>query len=348
MQDKGRYHLAIDGMRIIAILAVICIHSTTRILEASSFDIQGSLLAFFFNQASRFAVPLFFMISGFVLEVNYPFHQNYISYLKKRFSRIFLPYLFWSMIYYFVYKQHAISFSFFKTLLTGSASYQLYFIPALLIFYVLFPFIHRQYKFVANWFFLIILGIVQVILLSEDYYIHPLSIFYPLAIAFLNYYVFILGMVAARHHALLTVYINKWKVALILLQGALALYIFTEGESLYLKTHNYLYFYSQWRPSVLIYTLVVFAVSYVLFNKFTKYEPLIRVLSRLSFFIFFVHVIVLELLWNTIGRNLFYNTWKLPGQQFWYDPAFFFSIVIVSYSVAYFAHKIPSMAKISG
>jgi len=347
MQNKERYHSAIDSMRVVAILAVICIHSTTRILETNSFNIQGFSLPFFLNQVSRFAVPLFFMISGFVLEINFPYHQNYLSYLKKRFSRIFLPYFFWSIIYYFfVYKQH--TFSFFQAVLKGSASYQLYFIPTLLVFYILFPFIHRVYRFISMKFVLIILGILQVVLLSQDYYIHPISILFPLNIALLNYYVFILGIVAARHHNVLIQYVNKRKVVFVLFQILLALLIFIEGETLYLKTHNYLYFYSQWRPSILLYTIVVFAVSYVLFNRPMKYEVFIRVLSRLSFFVFFIHVIILEFFWHIIGRSLFYNTLRLPGQQFWFEPILFILIVIISYTIAFFVEKIPYMTKITG
>lgn len=347
MQNKDRYHIAIDGMRVLAILAVVCIHSTTRILEASAFDIQGFSLAFFLNQVSRFAVPLFFMISGFVLEINYPFHQSYASYFKKRLSRIFLPYLFWSTIYYFfVYTQHYTSF--FQVILTGNASYQLYFIPTLLIFYILFPFVHQLYRFIANSFIFLMLGILQVVLLIEDYYIHPIPIFYPLTIAFLNYYVFLLGMAAARNHKYLIGFINKWKAWFISLGCILAFSVFIEGRTLYLATHNYLYFYSQWRPSVLIYTIVIFVLSYVLLSRLTKYRTLIHVLSRLSFFVFFIHVIILELLWNMIGKSLFYSTWKLPGQQFWYDPGFFISIVVISYLAAYIARKIPLATKISG
>lgn len=347
MQNKDRYHLAIDGMRIVAILAVVCIHSTSRILETSSLNIQDSIFAFFLNQISRFAVPLFFMISGFVLEVNYPFHQSYTKYLKKRLSRILLPYLFWSIIYYFfVYKEHTISL--FQALLNGSASYQLYFIPTLLIFYILFPFVHKLYRFLINRWVLIILGILQVVLLAEDYYNHPLPFFYPLTIAFLNYYVFIFGMVAAHHHKLLFQYINKWKFLFLSFLGLLGIVVFREGKTLYLKTHNYLYFYSQWRPSVLMYTLVVFGVLYILCNRLTKYKVIIRILSRLSFFVYFVHVIILEILWTIIGRNLFYNTAKLPGQQFWYTPLFFIAILIISFVTAYLVQKIPFMTKVTG
>ncbi len=347
MQNKDRYHLAIDSMRVIAILAVICIHTTTRILEASSFNIQGSLVAFILNQISRFAVPMFFMISGFVLEVNYPFHQNYLSYFKKRLSRIFLPYLFWSAIYYFlIYTKH--SDSFFKALLTGSASYQLYFIPTLLLFYTLFPFVHKLYIFILNRFVLILLGFLQILLLRADYYFHSITIFYPLAIMFFNYYVFILGMVAARNHEVLLKYASKFKWILISLLGILALFITWEGGSLYLKTHNYLYFYSQWRPSVLIYTLITFATLYAFFDKSRKFEAQIRLLSRLSFLVFFIHIIILERFWALVGQDLFYRTSSFPGQQFWFNPLFFVSVAGISYIVAYLVQKIPLVSKLTG
>jgi len=50
------------------------------------------VVAIFLNQIARFAVPMFFMISGFVLELNYDGNTGFWQYLKKRFSRIFIPY----------------------------------------------------------------------------------------------------------------------------------------------------------------------------------------------------------------------------------------------------------------
>lgn len=339
VERASRYNPTIDFIRIIAILAVLAIHTTTRILEASLFNIQGFTFTFFVNQAARFAVPLFFMISGFVLELNYPYHQNYGAYLKKRFSRIFLPYIFWSFIYYFfVYTQHNISF--FQSLLEGNASYQLYFIPTLLIFYIVFPFIHNIYKFIANKWILILLGTVQLVLLTNEYYIHPLPFFYPLAIALLNYYVFILGIAASRHQNLLEK-ILKWKILIAGLFGILAATVFLEGRTLYLKTHNYLYFYTQWRPSVLAYTLATAGILYASFNFKCLNKKIIKTLSRLSFFVFFIHVIILEQFWNVIGK-------KIVGSELFFNLLFFFAIAIISYTVAYLAHKIPQLAKITG
>ncbi|MDP2649244.1 MAG: acyltransferase, partial [bacterium] len=301
---------------------------------------------FFFNQILRFAVPLFFMISGFVLELNYPFHQNYLTYLKKRFNRIFLPYLFWSAIYYFfVYKTHTISFL--QSLLTGNASYQLYFIPALLIFYIIFPLIHRYYKFLAKPKAMIALGTVELCLLAFDYYINPLPFFYPLSIAVLNFYIFLLGMVFSHHHKVLFELIKKWKFILISLFVVLSFTVFFEGKILYMNTHNYLYVYIQWRPSILIYTLVVAGLLYAFFNGGNKFYRIIHGLSKLSFFAFFIHVIILELFWFAIGNNLFHTTGG-RFSKFWFDPLFFLSVAALSYLFAYLIRKIPYLSKITG
>lgn len=326
-------------MRTIAILAVIGIHTTTRILEASLFNVQGYTFTFFINQASRFAVPLFFMISGFVLELNYSYHQSYTSYLKKRFSRIFLPYLFWSIIYYyFVYTKHTISFG--TTLLYGAASYQLYFIPTLLIFYIVFPFIHMGYRFIANKWMLIILGIIQLALLAYEYYIHPLPFFYPLSIALLNFYIFLLGMVASRHQNL-SQKLSGWKILIAIMPGIFAAIVFLEGKMLYLKTHNYLYFYSQWRPSILLYTITAAGLLYGFFSRSRLNEKIIRTFSRLSFFVFFIHVIILESFWNIIGK-------KIIGTELFFNLIFFISVAGFSYAIAYLIHKIPHLSKLTG
>jgi len=339
MEKKKVHNFAIDALRAIAILAVVGVHTTTRVLEASSFNILGFSFTLFINQALRFAVPLFFMISGFVLELNFRFHQNYLSYLKKRFSKIFLPYLFWSAIYYFfIYTTHTINFG--NTLLYGAASYQLYFIPTLLIFYIIFPLIHKLYKIIANKWVMIALGIIQIYLLYRTYYVTPLPIFYPLAIACLNYYAFILGMVSSHHQDFLQK-LTKWIIPTGILSIALAIAVFIQGRSLYLKTNNYLYFYSQWRPSVLAYTIALAAFLYILYNKLNLNPRIIKHFSRLSFFVFFIHVIILEQFWNFIGK-------KIIGGEIFFNILFFVAVAGISYAIAYLVHKIPLVSKLTG
>lgn len=347
MSEKKQYHYAIDGMRIVAILAVVAIHTTTKTFEAGAFSLQNYPWTFFFNQILRFAVPLFFMISGFVLEVNYPFHQSYGTYLQKRFSRIFLPYVFWSIIYYqFVYPRHIDQFP--QALLMGTASYQLYFIPTLLIFYIIFPFIHKYYKHIAHRWVLVILGILQILLLRTEYYIHPLPFYYPISIALLNYYIFILGIVASHHYKRLLTYFKKWKILFIFLFVILGLVVASESKLLTVQKNSNWYFYTQWKPTVLLYSLVVAGLLYCLFSKKNKYQPLLHTFSKLSFFVFFIHIFILERFWNILGKPVFFATQTVLWHEWWYGLFFFCSVAGVSYAIAYIAHKVPLLAKVTG
>lgn len=342
------YNPAIDVLRIISILAVVCIHTTTKTIQATSNDLQHVPWTLLLNQAARFAVPLFFMISGFVLELNYTFHANYFVYLKKRLSRILIPYIFWSAIYFFVIHQSTKPYDFLRTLIAGTASYQLYFIPALLMLYLIFPLIHRYYNIFANRLMVIILGIVQVVLLGYDYYIHPLPFFIPLSVVLLNYYIFILGMIAAHHQQRIINYIHKWRYLLLAITGALLLDVFLQGDVGYMKTHNYLSFYSQWRPSVLVYTVLLGGLLYYFSQKKIGKKSAIQTLSRLSFFVFFVHVIILEFVWDTAGHTIFQQIHPVMNTQIWFDVLFFAFTAGISFLLAYMAQKIPLLRNISG
>ncbi|HSW48489.1 MAG TPA: acyltransferase, partial [Candidatus Saccharimonadales bacterium] len=301
---QTKYDPAIDLIRIISILAVIMIHTSTRTLEASHFQLTKTPWTLFLNQISRFAVPVFFMLSGFVLELNFQFHLNYLNYLKKRITRIFVPFVFWSGIYYFiVYRQHTEGF--FQSVVSGDASYQLYFIPSLLIFYFFFPLINKYYSLIFSKLIIIPLGILEIYLLYFDYSVKPLNIYSPIKIVLLNYFIFILGVFCGRHKTKIILEINKWRYLLLSLTFLVGGFVFYEGFDGYMKTKNYLTFYSQWRVSVLIYSILISGVLYNLFQRNLPKRNFIKKLSSLTFFIFFIHVIVLELIWSFFGIPIF-------------------------------------------
>jgi len=318
---------AIDVMRLLAILAVVLVHTTTKTLNATGYDLNAYWWPLLLNQISRFAVPMFFLISGFVLELNYGHHPDYLSYLKKRLSKILVPYLFWSLIYYFfVYKNNQVPLS--TTLLWGGAAYQLYFIPALMIFYLIFPLFHRLYKVLTHPLILLALGALEVFILYQDYFVRDLPYQFPISITLMAFYVFILGMVASHHQKQLLVGVKKWLWALIPLTIGLALGIFWQGRERYFLTLNIHAFYSQWRPSVMFYTITLSAVLYYLFSVTKKFPKQILSLSSLAFFVFFFHLIPVEWLWQ--------------------KPFSFFSVTIVSFGVGYLVHKIPYLSKLTG
>ncbi len=341
------YHPAIDILRIISICAVVLIHTSTKTIAASNNDIVNIPWSLFLNQSMRFAVPLFFMISGFVLTISHSYNAHYGMYVKKRLGRIVLPYVTWSIIYYFFIFTHNGN-TLWYSLLEGTASYQLYFIPTLLLFYALFPLLHSQYRFIANKWVIIFLGLLQCGILAYEYYVHPIPIFLPIKTAMLNYFIFILGMIAAHHQAQLITFTKKWKYVLATTAIILMYSIYAEGKFFFLATHNYLSFYSQWRPDILVYTIVLGGALYAFFQQTSIPVKLIKVLSSLSFFVFFIHIIILGLVWDTIGQPLFDSTHGLSIQNVFFDPLFFLIVCTISFTCAYIIRKIPYLSKVTG
>ncbi|HKC05177.1 MAG TPA: acyltransferase [Patescibacteria group bacterium] len=341
------YVKALDAMRAIAISAVVLAHTTTRTIEASKDNLAAFPWTLFLNQIARFAVPLFFMVSGFSLELNYPNHSNYFSFLKKRLGKIFIPYVFWSAIYYFfIYNQNHDNFL--KVLYLGNASYQLYFIPALFIFYILFPLIHNLYDFLANKWVLLVLAYSQMAFLHHDYFVKPYKLNDPIHTALMCYFVFILGMVAARNIDAIFEFAKKTKYYLAALTVLSAFYIFWEGMTNFINTGNYLTFYSNFRPSTLVYAILL---ALFLFYEFDKEHLTVsprKKLSDSSFFVFFIHVIILENVWKFFGKQAFESFGGTVWGKTFFDPVFFGIVIGISFLLAIIIRKIPFASKITG
>lgn len=347
MKKDRPYIKALDSLRVIAISAVVLVHTTTRTIETTRDNLRGFPWTLFLNQIGRFSVPLFFIVSGFALELNYDYHTNYFSYLKKRLTRVLIPFIFWSLIYYyFVYTGNHDNLWY--VFLTGNASYQLYFIPTLIIFYLAFPFLHRIYNLLANkWVFILLTGL-EIFLLYKDYYVKEFNYPDPVHIALLAYIYFIAGMIAARNKEKIISFVKNWKYIIATVTFASGIYVFYEGLTKFLATGNYLTFYSTWRPSTQVYSAAFALIVYYLFDKSHLQFSIAKKLSNMSFFVFFVHVIVLEEVWKYFGHNLFnLITGNFIGRII-FDPLFFAVTVFISFLAAYLVRKIPYIKIITG
>ncbi len=341
------YIKALDSLRVISISAVVLIHTTTRTIEATGDNLIGFPWTLFLNQIGRFSVPLFFIVSGFALELNYDYHINYFTYLKKRFTRVLIPFVFWSAVYYFfVYTKN--DGNFFKSIFLGSASYQLYFIPSLIIFYLLFPLFHKFYNILANkWVFLSLI-ISETLLLSKDYYIKEIDLPAPIRIAILAYVFFIAGMMAAKNKERLISFTKRWKTLVLPFTVASGIYVFLEGLTKFITTGNYLTFYSTWRPSVMVFSFAFALIFFYIFDKSHLQFSVAKKLSNLSFFVFFIHVIILEAAWRIFGSSLFNSLSASAAGKFIFDPIFFAVVIFVSFTSAFLIRKIPYLYKITG
>ena len=102
--SNGAYIAELDGLRFIAILAVVVQHLSERLTRIQSSDVQAewmhSTLHYAVSRGS-IGVLLFFAISGFILSL--PFWNgksiSYTTYLKNRLLRIEPPYLIWMSLF---------------------------------------------------------------------------------------------------------------------------------------------------------------------------------------------------------------------------------------------------------
>lgn len=349
---KSTYLFSIDALRVIAIIAVIAIHLTTKTLQTFQHDINLLPFTLFLNQSARFAVPLFFLISGFVLELNNRDSVSYVTFFKKRASRVILPFLFWSTLYFFVERSFDFttlaSLRFLSDLLHGTASYHLYFIPTLILFYLSFPFFHRLIHILKNPLVLLLVLLIQGVVQFKDYYLGQIDAQYSLRIALLSISMFVLGMAASHYKEKILSFLKKYFFPFLLLTALTVATIFVHVRDLTLNNNTSAYIYNQYSPLNYIYTILAALTFFYMLEKTQFARRFFMAFSRLSFFVFFIHVIVLNYLWEYIVNPLIAVYGKELLQNFLFDPILIASISAISFGLAYIIHKIPSLSKITG
>lgn len=139
----------IEIVRGIAITGVLVIHGTSQALAEVPIGSRSYLPYLILNKASHFSIPTFILLSGLVLFYLY-FHSwnrdQFIPFYKKRLVFLLIPYVIWSVFYYFfnsrisrIPLQHLSFYDFVRKILSGSAGYHLYFVLLIVQYYLIFP-----------------------------------------------------------------------------------------------------------------------------------------------------------------------------------------------------------------
>ncbi len=336
----------IEFLRIVAIWGVVLIHTTSTTLTVSGYYLRHIPFTFFLNQVSRFSVPLFFLISGYVLAIRYTEEINLRSFYKKRLIKLAIPFFIWSFVYYSIVYHAGVKAFFVNSpniLLLGSGAEHLYFIPAIAVLYLIFPFMNlllRRFpptKYVFYYFGFFFIGIS---LLFFDYYLHVISLPTPLRVALLNLPIFSIGIIWARYKSSINTYIKRQrKVFLSIIFFISFLLVVVEGHMLSLNGYFLSYFMSQWRPSVLLYTLCIFTFAILFIPK--TYVKIPIFLSSITLFIFFIHIFYIHLFWKIIGAYLFSRSFGHVVETLWFDPLVFCVVLVASYTTAFLIARVP-------
>ncbi|KKI54264.1 hypothetical protein UF72_1040 [Staphylococcus equorum subsp. equorum] len=148
-----KYYDEVPIIRAVAAMLVVAIHTVNSIgYSASTGEFTSDALGYI-NQMARLGTPIFAVISAFLLTIsviNRGFSLNY--FMKSRFSKIFIPYIIWT-IFYLLYREYFLhnledDGKLINYFVYGKANFHLYFILTVIQFYFLFPFVH---KFKKGW-----------------------------------------------------------------------------------------------------------------------------------------------------------------------------------------------------
>ncbi|PTQ55091.1 MAG: Integral membrane protein [Candidatus Carbobacillus altaicus] len=299
----------IHVLRLLAALSIILIHVTS----GQAGQGQG---AFWWNQFARYASFSFVVISGYVLalsQLRRPVSWRY--FYERRFTRVLIPYITWSMIYIlYQYRGEWMGLNFDsiirlfidvlpQALWTGTAFVHLYFVLVVVQLYFFFPFIFRLSKshpsYILVLSFLISIGMDMLI----EWHARGWIVLPSLGIAYTTLFpAWLFAFVLGVHMA---IYTERWHVFLGHPIYSRLLFILWPWMFAWLVVDSMLYetHAISVKTSALFYGLISFLVLYRLlvvtgnkntwWDRLTRHPLWVKGASR-SFLIYLVHPLVLN------------------------------------------------------
>jgi surface polysaccharide O-acyltransferase-like enzyme len=335
----SRKIMELEVVRGISFIAIIMQHVLACFLYRPDLSVATALTSWSLLTLSRFGVPVFVFLTGFVLMVTYRDQKiDYLHFLKKRGKLILIPYILWSLFYTFytgiisgkpfVLDLNIIK-SFLLSLLLGDAMYHLWYLVMIIQFYLLFPafkkliekFGHEKfwkffllatfcYQTIALWLYHSIIpnimnhtsnGFIQQIILNRDK-----------NFLFWMFY-FILGGVIAMNLEQCRLLIKKYFFVIlgIFILGFFGvLYETLKGFSIN-ASGGFMLSYNLTSPTALhmlpfltASVILLFALSFVLYAKLQKLSDFLITAGKLSFGGYLIHPIFVTLFYELVARYL--------------------------------------------
>lgn len=338
MIDKKQRKIDLDFMRIMAILAVVGIHSVAPVVDSLPVDTLSWNVANLVDSALRWAVPIFVMISGAVL-IRPSLRPEFRLFYSKRAYRLIIPLLAWPIIYYaiwyfYAYDKTVASGAFIEALLIGKplVGYHLYFIFLIAGLYALAPFISliaantskRQFKIATIWLLALttIWYHLQVALPDNKISLNMVTQGLP----YVGY--FMLGYLMRDLHIEKRALTIVATILLILLGTIASFFTKQIFGSLVLYGYTSLY--------VMILSPLMFMSLRVIYSWLAgKLPPLKNYTLKLTpyiFGIFLVHVLTL---------NSFILVFGIDRKSLWNVPLIFLSTLVLSWGLTVVMSKVP-------
>jgi surface polysaccharide O-acyltransferase-like enzyme len=302
LYPKGDRALPVDLIRTVAIVLVILLHASTEsyvnVDLMSPLNVQIWAASNFYDSIARVCIPLFVMLAGALLlqpsKADEPLRQFY----KKRWDRLGLPFIFWTIIYFAwaatVNGKPLTLQSVTQGVLTGPY-YQFWFIYLLVGLYLVTPLLRVTTKYASRGVLKYTLGvwfvgtaIMPLLTLFGSYYLNANFFIFT---GWIGYYV--LGIYLTS---------SNFKRSLLCI-GVVGGLLWTIGGSYFivatLGERFSQFFYDGFSVNMIVasaslFMLLLTVSPQMLQAKYPRGNRLLRVISSNTLPIFLLHVIVLE------------------------------------------------------
>ncbi len=298
----------IDYLRVFATLAVIILH-----VSASNWyitDVNGIQWQTFnfYDGIVRWGVPIFVMISGAIfLNRNIPLKKIYFKYI----FRLLISFIVWSTIYALFINDSTSN----RFLAVLEGNYHMWFIFMIIGIYMCIPFIkliiqnNNRIKYYLLLSFIFAFVIPEIVTLTNDFgnesLINVIKIInnnvnnmnMNIVLGYVGY--FILG------YYLNKITLNKKQRIIIYILGLLG-FVFTIGMNSLVSLRTQMHcanYYGNFTVNVLFESIAVYTwFKYSIFNK-KRINELVKRLSKYSFGVYLIHVLVIQQLNIRLGLN---------------------------------------------
>ena len=261
----------IDAIRGVAIIAVILVHTSAIGVNAENNYIRYMNIVV--GQLSGFAVPLFVMVSGYVLSIGNFEKINTIHRIKsfyfRRASRILIPYIIFSIIFTLLH----LPFGHF------------WFFNLILYLYLVYPLLVQKW---SNQTLIAIFLLLSAISTEYILYITNLAInpvFHPKYILYMW-----MGILLYRNEIKIFNIINRYEILLMILYTLL---LFAQTLLTYFGSELSMYREIWSAISLLSITIALFGIFYMTFTYKGFFINKLNYIGTLSFGIYIIHILFL-------------------------------------------------------
>lgn len=314
-----------DAFRGLAIIAVVAIHVTYL---GGYWNSPFRFYCQFYCQLFNFAVPAFVFISGYWISKK-PIKslEDYKTFLIKRFSRILVPYLFWSLVLigYEVIKTHDVDvYGIIFKLILGRASFHYFFIIMIVQLYVITPLLQYINRKPYGLMLVLILNIMTLLLryLSRLHF----NFWFPSISAFYSWVIFYeIGLLLGSGDRKIFVPENIRSFILPAIFVSLSISE-TEGAIILSKYNNLGFAAHALKYSSFLYSVCIIFGFLLLRERFRHWPKFLVLIGNYSFGIYLIHVFIIGRVANIFQKiNIIYS----------FQALYQFIVVLITISICF-------------